>query len=292
MKYAFIKEHSGQCPVILMAEQLNVSTSAYYRWCNQPITSSMRRRNRNDQLIKKIFAEHKGRYGAVRIAEELAEVHGVHLKRQTVSNHMARLGLVSKASRKFKVTTDSNHKKSVAPNLLDQNFSATAPNQKWVTDITYIPTTHGWLYLCVVIDLYSRKVVGWAMSKRINRYLVCNALLMALWKRRFPKGVIVHSDRGSQYCSKAYQDLIKVHGLKCSMSGKGCCYDNAACESFFGTLKVDLVHSETYQTRSQAKSSIFEYIEAYYNLKRRHSAINYVTPNQFEDNMKMLADIA
>lgn len=276
MKYAFMREHAKQCPIILMAEQFDISTSGYYRWCKQPITQRMRQRNYHDQFIGEIFSEHKGRYGAVRIVEELRDVYNVRLKRQTVSGHMSRLGLVPKARRKFKVTTDSNHKKSVAPNLLDQDFHAAGPNQKWVSDITYISTNEGWLYLCVVIDLYSRKVIGWSMDKRINRHLVCNALLMALWRRGFPKGVIVHSDRGSQYCSKAYQRLIKAHGLKCSMSGKGCCYDNAACESFFGTLKVELVHSETYPTRERAKASIFEYIEAYYNVKRRHSAINYL----------------
>ena len=161
-----------------------------------------------------------------------------------------------------------------------------------VCNSPYIPTAQGWLYLCVIIDLYSRRVIGWSMSKRINRHLVCNALLMALWRRGFPKGVIVHSDRGSQYCSKVYQRLIKIHGLVCSMSGKGCCYDNAACESFFHTLKVELVHDQNYQTRAHANSSIFEYIEAYYNQKRRHSAINYMTPKQFEDMMQKLEDIA
>ena len=275
-----------------MAEQLDVSSSNYYRWCHQPLSLREQNRNNHDRLITQIFDEHLARYGAVRIAQELLETHGIQLKRQTVSKHMARLGLVPKARRKFKVTTDSNHKKPIAPNLLDQDFNATAPNQKWVTDITYIPTEQGWLYLCVVIDLYSRKVVGWSMSKRINRHLVCDALLMALWARKFPKDVIVHSDRGSQYCSKMYQKLIKIHGLKCSMSGKGCCYDNAACESFFGTLKVELVHDEKYKTREMAKSSIFEYIEAYYNIKRRHSTINYMTPNHFEDMMQKLANIA
>jgi transposase InsO family protein len=192
------------------------------------------------------------------------------------------LGLQPKASRKFKTTTDSNHNKQVSANLLEQNFTALDKNHKWVTDITYIRTQEGWLYLCVIIDLFSRAVIGWSMDSRMKADLVCGALNMALFRRNFPSGVIIHSDKGSQFCSKQFQDIIKDNWLLSSMSGKGCCYDNAACESFFGTLKVELVHDENYKTREEAKSSIFEYIEAYYNTKRKHSTINYMTPNQFE----------
>jgi len=203
-----------------------------------------------------------------------------------VSKRMKILGLQTKASKKFKVTTDSNHNKQIADNLLEQNFNALGANHKWVTDITYIPTQEGWLYLCVIIDLFSRAVIGWSMDSRMKAELVCSALNMALFRRNFPSGVIVHSDKGSQYCSEMFQKVIKENWLLFSMSGKGCCYDNAACESFFGTLKVELVHDENYKTREEAKSSIFEYIEAYYNTKRKHSTINYMTPNQFEYIMK------
>ena len=207
---------------------------------------------------------------------------GFGVKRRYVSKRLQAMGLIPKARRKFKATTDSDHQLPVTPNLLQQDFSASKSNEKWVSDITYIKTDEGWLYLCVFIDLFSRQVIGWSMSKRINRHLVCNALNMALFRRKFPTGVIVHSDRGSQYCSKKYQNMLKKHRLVCSMSAKGCCYDNAACESFFHTLKVELVHDEYYQTRVQARASLFEYINVYYNRQRRHSTIGYMTPEKFE----------
>ena len=218
---------------------------------------------------------------------------GFGVKRRYVSKRLQAMGLIPKARRKFKATTDSDHQLPVTPNLLQQDFSASKSNEKWVSDITYIKTDEGWLYLCVFIDLFSRQVIGWSMSKRINRHLVCNALNMALFRRKFPTGVIVHSDRGSQYCSKKYQNMLKKHGLVCSMSAKGCCYDNAACESFFHTLKVELVHDdEHYQTRVQARASLFEYINVYYNRQRRHSTIGYMTPEKFEATMATMDKVA
>ncbi len=191
-------------------------------------------------------------------------------------------GLKASQAKKFKVTTDSNHSKPVAPDLIEQDFSATAPNQKWASDISYIWTDEGWLYLAVVMDLYSRAIVGWSMNRRMTQQLVCDALTMALFRRHFPKGTIIHSDRGSQYCSKRYQRLINNNGLRCSMGRRATCYDNAAMESFFHTLKVELVHRERYPTRRMAKSSIFEYIETYYNRQRKHSAIGHRIPMLFE----------
>jgi putative transposase len=260
---------------------LNISKSTYYDWLYQPVSKRDKKQQELDEMIKIIFIEHKRRYGAVRITKEL-KARGVACTRNMVSNRMKALKLVPKAKRKFKVTTDSNHKKPIAPNILQQDFAAYKPNQKWVTDITYIPTDEGWLYLCVFIDLYSRAVIGWSMSDRLKAELVENALGMALFRRKFPTEVIVHSDRGIQYCSSSYQALLNNNGLICSMSSVGCCYDNAAMESFFHTLKVELVHDERYETRGIAKSSIVEYIECYYNRKRMHSAINYMTPIQFE----------
>lgn len=180
--------------------------------------------------------------------------------------------------------TDSNHNKYVAPNIIQQDFKAMKPNQKWLTDITYIPTQEGWLYLCAFIDLYSRAIIGWSMSDRLKSSLVENALKMALFRRKFPNNVIVHSDKGSQYCCGNYRNMLENNGLICSMSAAGCCYDNAAMESFFHTLKVELIHDENYETREIAKTSIVEYIECYYNRKRRHSSINYMFPEQ-ADNM-------
>ena len=262
-----------------------VSTSAYYRWLKTPIGKRQVNDNHLDKAIVTIFNEHKARYGATRVHRTLQD-QCWKVTEERVSRRMKLMGLVSKAARRYKVTTDSDHNKHVSDNLLQQNFNAKKPNEKWVTDISYIPTEEGWLYLCVVIDLYSRAVIGWAMDKRMKAKLVCDALEMALFRRHFPTGTIVHSDKGSQYCSSDFQKLLRKNTLVSSMSGKGCCYDNAACESFFGTLKVELVHDENYKTRTEAKTSIFAYIEAYYNTKRKHSTINYMTPRQFEDTMK------
>jgi transposase InsO family protein len=195
---------------------------------------------------------------------------------------MQALGLKGIQAQKFKRTTDSSHGKLVAPDLINQDFTAAAPNQKWVSDLTYIWTGEGWLYLAVIMDLYSRAIIGWSMGKRMTQQLMCDALTMAVFHRGFPRSVIIHSDRGSQYCSRAYQRLIKMMGLRCSMGRRATCYDNAAMESFFHTLKVELIHRERYQTRQSAKRAIFAYIEVYYNRKRKHSAIGYQTPIQFE----------
>ena len=198
---------------------------------------------------------------------------------------MRRQGLRAKAARKFKATTNSRHSLPVADNLLQQDFTASAPNQKWVGDITYLYTEEGWLYLAVIIDLYSRRVIGWAMSERMTADLVCDALRMALWRRKQPTGVIVHSDRGSQYCSMAYQTLIRAHQLRCSMSAKGNCYDNACAESFFHSLKVECIHGERFMSRAHMRETVFEYIETDYNRQRRHSTLGHISPEAFEARM-------
>lgn len=199
-----------------------------------------------------------------------------------MASSLKKQGLIAKAGRKFKATTNSKHNLPVAPNLLEQHFHADAPNQKWVSDITYIETREGWLYLAVVLDLYSRLVVGWSMSERMNKALVIDALKMALWRRKMPRGVIVHSDRGSQYCSHAYQQLFKKHGLVCSMSKKGDCYDNATMESWNHSLKVESIHGQRFETRAEAMAEVFEYINIYYNRQRLHSSLGYLSPEMFE----------
>ena len=198
---------------------------------------------------------------------------------------MRALGLKAGAARKFKATTQSKHRLPVAPNRLEPDFTASAPNQKGVADITYLWTGEGWLYLAVVLDLYSRLVVGWSMGERISRDLVMNALTMAVWRRQPQAGLIVHSDCGSQYASNDYQKLLAQHGFLCSMSRKGDCYDNAAMESFFHTLKVEQTEGHRYATRQAAKADVFEYIEAYYNRQRRHSTLNNQSPCDFEVRM-------
>lgn len=195
---------------------------------------------------------------------------------------MKRQGLVAKAARKFKCTTDSDHNMPIAQNLLNREFQASAPNQKWAGDITYLATSEGWLYLAVVIDLYSRQVIGWSMSTRMTAALVCDALSMALFRRGFPKDVIVHSDRGSQYCSKDYRDILAVHHLQQSMSRKGNCWDNACVESFFHSMKVEAIQNEPMMTREQMRQTVFEYIEVDYNRTRRHSVLGYLSPMNFE----------
>ena len=282
MRYNFIKTHKKAWPVTVMCCILKVSSSGFYDWNRRIISPNVLARDVLDCKIIRIYQQHKSRYGSPRIHKELVE-SGEFSSRKRIARRMQKPGLRAIHARKFKVTTDSNHDKPVAPNLLQQDFSVEKPNQKWVADITYIHTNEGWLYMAVVMDLYSRAVIGWSMGKYIDKKLVCSALTMALFRRKFPKNVIVHSDRGSQYCSKLYQKLLLTNGLKCSMSGRGCCYDNAAMESFFHSLKVELVHRITYKTREEAKNDIFQYIETYYNLKRRHSANDFQALFVFEN---------
>jgi putative transposase len=235
-------------------------------------------------LSEKVKTSHENSretYGARRIVKDLVADDEV-ISRTRAGRLMKQQDLKSKSKRKFKATTNSNHKHPVAPNLLDRQFQVERPDSVYAGDITYIWTDEGWLYLAVLIDLYSRAVVGWAMSERMTAKLANDALMMAVWKRKPNKGLMVHSDRGSQYASGLYQETIKEHGLICSMSRKGNCWDNAPSESFFHTLKVELVHHRRYRTRQEAKQDIFEYIEVFYNRQRRHSTIGYHTPLGYE----------
>ena len=228
-----MKNHRVEYSIDGMCACFGVSRSGYYAWLQRKPSQRAGQRQQLDNRVKALFERHKCRYGAKRIQQQIQQDDQQHYNRKTVAASLQRQGLVAKAARKFKATTNSKHNLPVFHNLLDQNFTATAPNQKWVGDITYLWTDEGWLYLAVIIDLFSRQVIGWAMDQRMTADLVCDALQMALWKRKHPKGVIVHSDRGSQYCSHAYQQLIQQHQLHGSMSAKGNCYDNACAESFF-----------------------------------------------------------
>lgn len=281
MKYAFVKENQKSWSIGLQCRVLQVSRPGYYAWSKRATSQREQANKILDEKILGIFKYHKSRYGSPRITEELKD-QGEQVNHKRVEKRMKTLEIRAKQAKKFKCTTDSNHDKPIAKNLLEQDFSATAPNQKWVGDITYVWTQSGWLYLAVVLDLYSRQVIGWSMSPRINKKLVCDALTMALWRRHFPKDVIVHTDRGSQYCSKRYQQLIKDNHLVCSMSGRGNCYDNAVAESYFHSLKVECLHGQHFVDRPSAQKEIFEYIEIYYNQQRKHSALGYKTPSQFE----------
>lgn len=273
--------HEGEHAVTLMCRVLKVSRSGYYTWRGR-VPSKRAQANASLMVhIRRIYAAHLHRAGAPRVVRHLRE-EGFTVGKSRVARLMRKFGLRAKAARKFKATTNSNHNLPVAPNLLAQNFTATAPDQKWVSDITYLDTDEGWLYLAVVLDLYARRVVGWAMAERMTSKLVCDALRMALGQRGTPKGVLVHSDRGSQYCSEEYQRLLRQHGLVCSMSRRGNCYDNAAMESWHHSLKVEAIHGERFATRQSAKEHVFEYIEIYYNRQRLHSRLGYLTPEMFE----------
>jgi len=282
MKYQFIEDHRDQYPITLMCRILEVARSGYYAWHKQPLSP----RKMADLLllmhIKDVFAESRETYGSCRIQVELTE-QGIRCGRNRVARLMREHNLVPKTIRRFKVvTTDSNHTLPVAPNRLNQVFTADRPDQIWLSDITYVPTAQGWLYLAVVLDLYSRRIVGWAMSDSLHRQLVIEALQMALTSRQPPPGLLHHSDRGSQYASDDYQALLTQARMLGSMSRKGNCYDNAPVESFFGTLKTELVFHQHYTTRAEARLDIFEYLEVFYNRFRSHSALGYKSPVNYE----------
>jgi putative transposase len=280
--FAFIEAHGGAWPVRVMCDALEVSPSGYYSWLVRPPSFQEKRREALLVLIRGVHAGAKRRYGSPRVHAALAGRDGARSV-NTVAKLMRDNDIRAKTARKFRrKTTDSNHALPVAGNVLDRQFDPAAANEKWVADITYIPTREGWLYLAVVEDLFSRRVVGWSMADNMESRLVVDALEMAVRRRLPGEGLLAHSDRGSQYASEHYQLLLGRHGIACSMSGVGQCWDNAPAESFFATLKKELVHDEDYQTRQEARASIFEYIEVFYNHQRLHSSLGYVTPAAYE----------
>jgi len=281
MRFQFIDDHRDELPVTLLCKALHVSSSGYYAWRQRPPSA---REMANQELYEKIKTVYKANYevyGSPRIYRELWK-QKVVCSENRVARLMRLRGLKAKQSKRFKTTTKRNKKHPVAPNLLRRDFETNRPNQKWLADITYIATQEGWLYLAAVLDLHSRHIVGWAMSDRMTSDLTLNALEMALLLRRPNAGFIHHSDQGSQYTDQEYQTLLKDHGIRASMNGTGSWYDNAPMESFFGTLKSELVHHHTYQTRNEAKADVFYYIESFYNRRRLHSALDYLSPEEYE----------
>lgn len=292
MKYGFITQHKKTWPINLMCQVLGVSHCNYY--------SAMRREQalepdpQHDELIEwvvKITNASDFSYGVRRMKRALNAL-GYPLGKQRTKALMKEAGVSVKRRKKYKVTTDSNHKQPLFDNVLTREFDVQQPDQAYVSDITYIWTQEGWLYLAVVIDLFSRKVVGWSMSSRMNAQLVCDALTMALWQRKPQMGLVHHSDRGSQYASKQFRKLLKTHQITGSMSRKGNCWDNAVVESFFGTLKQERVHWRHYQTRQAAQQDILQYITMFYNSQRLHSYLDYRSPNQYEAEMARLQKAA
>jgi transposase InsO family protein len=277
-----MERHRQDHSIETLCRVLNVSRSGFYDWRRRGV--SPRELRRQDLLaeIRKIHEQSRGNYGSPRIVRELRK-NGIVCNRKTVEELMKENGIRAKRSKKFKATTDSNHSLPVAKNRLKRKFKTKKPNKVWVSDITYIPTNEGWLYLAVFIDLFSRKVVGWSMSSRMTADLVVNAFRMGLFRQhRAPR--MVHSDRGSQYASEAFRKELKSHNCLQSMSKKGDCWDNAVAESFFGTLKCELIHHERFNSRESAQLSVFDYVETFYNRQRLHSYLNYMTPEEFEDS--------
>ena len=264
-----------------MCRVMQITRSSYYEWLNNPDSNRVKQDKELMLLIKLIFEEGRGNYGSRSIKKRL-EQKSQFVSRRRIIRLMRKQNLVCKTKRKFKATTDSKHKLAVAPNLLNRQFKVEQPNLYYVGDITYIATSEGWLYLATVIDLYSRKVVGWSMNDNMKAELVNNALLMAIWRRKPAKGLVWHTDRGSQYASDSHLQIIKQHGIIQSMSRKGNCWDNAVAESFFHTLKNELIYQCKFKTRQEAKNVIFEYIEVFYNRIRAHSTNNYLSPVEYE----------
>lgn len=271
-------------PLQMLCQQLNVSVSGYLAHQHTPVSG---RKQRDQRFITHIRAAHvrgRGSYGPNKIQTELVEQSNIYLGINSIKRLRKIAGIRCKQKRKFRVTTDSKHKLPVVPNLLNRQFNPSSPNQVWVADITYIPTDEGWLYLAAVKDLHTCEVVGWAMDERMTKTLVCDALRAAYWRKKPAPGLMHHSDRGSQYCSKAYRALQASYKMQTSMSNKGDCWDNAPMESFFGTLKTECLHHYKFKTREEAKRVTFEYIEVFYNQIRRHAKLNNQAPAQFAKN--------
>lgn len=281
MRYHFINRLKKAYPIVLMCKVLKVRRSSYYAWKNRSSSQQAEKNKKLIPLVRQIHKESGGTYGTRRISKAL-QAMGIPCGRSRARTLMKMAGIVAKQKKKFRVTTDSKHNLPVAPNLLDRKFDVEKPNHFWVSDITYVWTAQGWLYLAVIIDLFSRQIVGWSINSRINRKLVADALRMAVWHRKPAPGLIFHSDRGSQYCSNDFQKLLKTYKMICSMSRKGNCWDNAVAESFFGSLKMERIFHRNYQTREEARRDIIDYIEMFYNSRRIHSYLGYVSPREFE----------
>jgi len=281
VKYAFIQQNTDNHDIKLMCDVLSVSRSGYYDWHNRKPSDRALESRVLINKIKKVFSLHKGRYGSPRIHASLND-DGISVSQGRVERLMRRAGLAATRSKRHKRIYVQREQQQAAPNHLDRQFKANRPNEKWAGDITFIPTRQGYLYLAVVVDLYSRAIIGWAMSARINGQLVLDALGMAIAKRNMPEGVLVHTDQGSQYTAEKYRALLRKHNMICSMSRKGECQDNAVAESFFHTLKEELVKDSRFVSLREAKHEIFKYIEIYYNRQRIHSTLGYKTPYDYE----------
>lgn len=290
MKYRFIQGHACDFPTNMLCRMLDVKRSCYYDWRARPCKVIPPEELELRRTVKALFAASRNSLGSRTMSKNL-RARGFDVGRERARRLMQSMGLVVQQKRRFRVTTDSHHRLPVAANVLNREFSPTAPNRAWGADITYLWTQQGWLYLAVVIDLYSRRVVGWSMDRRMTKALVIRALMMAVNLRQPPPGLIHHSDRGSQYASHAYQRLLKQHGMISSMSRKGNCWDNAPVERFFSSLKREWTGDRCYQTRQAAIADVRNYVGVYYNAQRLHSTLGYQTPLDYEKNLSKVSGI-
>jgi transposase InsO family protein len=282
VKFAFIRDNSGLFDVAVMCAVFSVAPAGYYAWRARPESPRARRARELTEQIRVVHADSRGVYGGLKVAKELC-ARGHKANRKTVSRLMARAGIRSKVRKKFRVrTTDSGHANPVAPNTLNREFTVEEPDRAWAADITYIHTDEGVLYLAGIMDLCSRRIIGWSMSDAITTRLVEDALGMAIRSRRASDDLLHHSDRGVQYASARYREVLAAHGIEASMSRTGDCYDNAVVESFWGKLKTEMVYHQRFATMAEARAAVFDYIEVFYNRQRLHAAIGYVSPEQFE----------
>lgn len=276
-----MKKLEKQYPIDVLCESLNVSKSGYYGWRGRDNSEREAKRLKLLRAIEDVYRAGRGNYGSPRIYDELKGL-GYNVSKSTVERVMRENKIRARTKRRFRVTTDSKHTMPVAPNLLKRNFSPEKPNQVWASDITYIWTKEGWLFLCVVIDLFSRQVVGWELEKQMTKELILSALDQSIYRRQPGTGLIFHSDRGSQYCSEKFRDRLAAHQILQSQSRRANCWDNACVESFFHTLKTESIYHEAFETREEARRVIFEWVEAFYNRQRKHSTLGYKSPIDFE----------
>lgn len=288
MRFAFIDVEKALYPLRILCRVLRVSRSGYYAWRDRKPSVRALDDERLRPKVVEAFKVGRGTYGSPRVLDELID-QGFEIGRRRVARLMRELGLRGVSPRKFRVTTDSDHNHAIAENLLARDFEAKRPNEKWVTDITYIWTSEGWLYLAIVMDLYSRRIVGWSMADHLRTELCLDALQMAIKQRTKIRGLVHHSDRGVQYASDRYRAALKAQGIECSMSRRADCWDNAVAESFFGTLKNELIYRRPWLDRASVRNAISEYIEVFYNRIRRHSTIGNVSPAKFEEMDQAIA---
>jgi len=288
MRYRFVAAEQASYPVRLLCRVVGVAASGFYAWLRRGPSQRERQDRSLAERIAAVFAASRRTYGSPRVHAEL-RAEGIRVSRKRVARLMREGGLAATIRRRFPRTTNSDHGRPVAPNLLEQKFTADQPDTVWLADISYIATGEGWLYLAAIKDMATREIVGWSMSDSLEAGSACAALRMAIQRRQPPAGLIHHSDRGVQYAGSEYQKILTRHGLRCSMSRRGNCYDNAPMESFFGSLKNELVHRTTFPTRAAARQALFDYLEIFYNRRRRHSGIGFLTPAQAYEQMAKAA---